>query len=58
MILPEDLKKAAGLWSMGDEQWFNIVRRTLNAMLETEEYGITKANVDEMMLTPTSASRA
>ena len=32
----------------GDEQWFNVVRWSLNAMLEAEEYGITKANVDEM----------
>src|SRR3546814_3514651 len=32
----------------GDEQWFNIVRWSLNAMLEAEEYGITSKNVDEM----------
>jgi len=33
----------------GDEQWFHVVRWTLNAMLETEEYGITSKNVDEML---------
>src|SRR3546814_1392650 len=32
----------------GDEQWFNIVRWSLNVMLEAEEYGITSKNVDEM----------
>jgi general L-amino acid transport system substrate-binding protein len=32
----------------GDEEWFNVVRWTLNAMLEAEEYGITSANVDDM----------
>ncbi|CFO07900.1 amino acid ABC transporter substrate-binding protein [Bordetella pertussis] len=32
----------------GDEQWFNVVRWSLNAMLEAEEYGITSKNVDEM----------
>ncbi len=33
----------------GDEQWFNTVRWTLNALLEAEEYGITQANVDDML---------
>lgn len=32
----------------GDEQWATIVRWTLNAMIEAEEYGITSRNVDEM----------
>ena len=33
----------------GDEQWFNIVRWTMYAMMEAEEYGITSKNVDEML---------
>ncbi|EXX96384.1 amino acid ABC superfamily ATP binding cassette transporter, amino acid-binding domain protein [Bordetella holmesii 1058] len=33
----------------GDEQWFNVVRWALNAMLEAEEYGITSKNVDEQL---------
>ena len=33
----------------GDEQWFNVVRWSLNAMLEAEEYGITSKNVDDML---------
>ena len=31
----------------GDEQWFNIVRWTLNALVNAEELGVTAANVDE-----------
>ena len=33
----------------GDEQWFNVVRWTMFAMLEAEEYGVTSKNVDEML---------
>lgn len=32
----------------GDEQWFNIVRWTLYALVNAEELGITSANVDDM----------
>ena len=31
----------------GDEQWFNIVRWTLYALINAEELGITSANVDD-----------
>ena len=31
----------------GDEQWFNIVRWTLFALVNAEELGITAANVDD-----------
>lgn len=31
----------------GDEQWFNIVRWTLNALINAEELGITATNVDD-----------
>ena len=31
----------------GDEQWLNVVRWTLNALINAEELGITAANVDE-----------
>ena len=33
----------------GDENWLGIVRWTLFALLEAEEYGITQKNVDEML---------
>jgi len=51
LILPEDLSKEplGPMVRQGDEQWFNVVRWTLNAMLEAEEYGITSKNVDEML---------
>ena len=32
-----------------DMKWFNVVRWTLNAMFEAEEYDITSKNVDEML---------
>lgn len=33
----------------GDDQWFNIVKWSLFAMLNAEEYGITSENVDDML---------
>ena len=33
----------------GDDQWFDIVQWTHFAMLNAEELGVTKANVDEQM---------
>ena len=49
VILPEDFSKEplGPMVRQGDEQWFNVVRWTLNAMLEAEEYGITSKNVDD-----------
>ena len=50
-ILTENLSKEplGPMVRQGDEQWFNVVRWSLNAMLEAEEYGITSKNVDEML---------
>ncbi|QKH36408.1 amino acid ABC transporter substrate-binding protein [Achromobacter pestifer] len=50
-ILPENFSKEplGPMVRQGDEQWFNVVRWTLFAMLEAEEYGITSKNVDEML---------
>ena len=42
----------------GDENWLGIVRWTLFALLEAEEYGITQKNVDEMLKTTIPTSRA
>ncbi len=49
-ILPENFSKEplGPMVRQGDEQWFNVIRWSLNAMLEAEEYGITSKNVDEM----------
>jgi len=51
VILPEDFSKEplGPMVRQGDEQWFNVVRWTLNALLEAEEYDITSQNVDEML---------
>lgn len=48
-ILPEDFSKEplGPFVRQGDDDWFTLVRWTLNAMLEAEEYGITSSNVDE-----------
>ncbi|OWT69072.1 MULTISPECIES: amino acid ABC transporter substrate-binding protein [unclassified Achromobacter] len=50
-ILPENLSKEplGPMVRQGDEQWFNLLRWTLNVMLEAEEYGITSKNVDDML---------
>jgi general L-amino acid transport system substrate-binding protein len=51
VILPEDFSKEplGPMVRQDDVQWFNVVRWTLNAMLEAEEYGITSQNVDAML---------
>jgi general L-amino acid transport system substrate-binding protein len=51
LILPENFSKEplGPQVRQDDEAWFNIVRWTLNAMLEAEEYGITSSNVNEML---------
>lgn len=51
VILPETFSKEplGPMVRQGDEAWFNVVRWALNAMIEAEEYGITSANVDEML---------
>ncbi len=50
MVLPEVISKEplGPLVRQGDDAWFNIVKWTLNAMIEAEELGVTQANVDEM----------
>jgi general L-amino acid transport system substrate-binding protein len=49
VILPEIISKEplGPLVRQGDDQWLNIVKWSLYAMIEAEEYGITSANVDE-----------
>jgi general L-amino acid transport system substrate-binding protein len=50
IILPEIISKEplGPLVRHGDNQWGDIVRWSLNAMIIAEEFGITKANVDEL----------
>ena len=54
IVLPEVISKEplAPAVRQGDSQWFNIVRWTHFAMLNAEELGVTKANVDEKMKSP------
>ncbi len=34
----------------GDDQWFDIVKWTVFALVNAEEYGVTQANVDDMLI--------
>jgi len=51
VILDENIAKSplGPMVRQGDENWLGIVRWTLFALLEAEEYGITQKNVDEML---------
>lgn len=37
----------------GDDAWFNVVRWSLNAMIEAEEKGVTSKNIDKASTNPT-----
>jgi general L-amino acid transport system substrate-binding protein len=63
LILPEIISKEplGPVVRHGDNQFADIVRWALYAMVEAEEYGITSANVDDMLKSenpPSSASSA
>jgi general L-amino acid transport system substrate-binding protein len=49
-VLPEVISKEplGPVVRHGDDQWFDIVRWTLFAMINAEEYAVTQKNVDEM----------
>ncbi|SHI57662.1 amino acid ABC transporter substrate-binding protein [Wenxinia saemankumensis] len=50
VILPEIISKEplGPLVRQGDDQWADIVRWTLNALIAAEEYGVTSTNVSEL----------
>ncbi len=50
VVLPEVISKEplGPVVRQGDDAWFNIVKWSLNAMIQAEELGLTQANVDEM----------
>jgi general L-amino acid transport system substrate-binding protein len=54
VILPEIISKEplGPVVRHGDNQWGDVVRWTLFAMLEGEEYGVDQKNVDEMKKSP------
>ncbi|MGJ0620416.1 MAG: amino acid ABC transporter substrate-binding protein [Methylocystis sp.] len=53
IILPEIISKEplGPLVRHGDNQWGDVIRWTLNAMISAEEFGVTQANVDDMKAT-------
>ncbi|MBZ0128848.1 MAG: amino acid ABC transporter substrate-binding protein [Rhodobacteraceae bacterium] len=50
ILLPEIISKEplGPLVRHGDDQWADIARWTLNALITAEELGVTKANLEEM----------
>jgi general L-amino acid transport system substrate-binding protein len=51
VVLPEIISKEplGPVVRQGDDQWFNIVRWSLNAMINGEELGLTSSNIEAMM---------
>jgi len=51
VVLPEIISKEplGPAVRQGDDEWFNIVKWTLFAMIQAEESGITQDNLEEMM---------
>ena len=49
-MLPEVISKEplGPVVRQGDDKWFNIVKWSLNAMINAEEMGITSKNIKEM----------
>jgi general L-amino acid transport system substrate-binding protein len=54
VVLPDIISKEplAPAVRKGDQQWFDIVRWTVFALLIAEELGVTQANVDAMLDSP------
>ncbi|MCR9088173.1 MAG: amino acid ABC transporter substrate-binding protein [Rhodobacteraceae bacterium] len=55
VILPEIISKEplGPLVRHGDDDWGDVVRWSLNALIAAEELGITSANVDDLAAAPT-----
>jgi len=51
VVLPEIISKEplGPVVRHGDNEWGDVVRWTLNALISAEELGITSANIDELM---------
>jgi general L-amino acid transport system substrate-binding protein len=56
IILPEIISKEplGPLVAHGDQQWGDIIRWALNAMVIAEEFGLTSENVDDQKTTSTN----
>ena len=50
VILPEIVSKEplGPVVRHGDDQWLDVVKWVVNALIEAEEFGVTKANADKM----------
>ncbi|MGI9332381.1 MAG: amino acid ABC transporter substrate-binding protein [Gammaproteobacteria bacterium] len=50
VVLPETISKEplGPVVRHGDDQWFDVVKWSLNCMVEAEEYGLSSANIDSM----------
>ena len=59
MVLPDIISKEplGPAVRQGDDQWYEIVKWTLNALIEAEEQGITQANVEEKLASPTPQTK-
>jgi len=58
MVLPETISKEplAPAVRQGDAQWFDIVKWTVYALINADELGVNKGNVDDMRANSTNAS--
>jgi general L-amino acid transport system substrate-binding protein len=58
VILPDRISKEplGPMVRRSDDQWYDIVRWSMMAMLEAEELGVTSANVDEMLANSQNAT--
>ena len=60
VVLPEVISKEplGPVVRQGDDQWFNIVKWVVNAMIEAEEQGVTSANAKELQESPKKPAQA
>jgi general L-amino acid transport system substrate-binding protein len=59
MVLPDIISKEplGPAVRQGDDQWYEIVKWTFNALVEAEEQGITQSNVDEKLKSETPSTK-
>ena len=59
ILLPERISKEpyAAAVRHGDDQWFDIVKWVVYGLIEAEELGITQANAQQMLESPSPAVR-
>jgi general L-amino acid transport system substrate-binding protein len=60
VVLPEVISKEplGPVVRQGDDQWFNIVKWSVNAMIEAEEQGVSSANVKSLKASPAKPAQA